>query len=150
MNGEQEIDVVLESSKHEDHFTLAGRGASLALHDYSSMFAEQETFLKSDMNMHIFEEIMLSNIELYVVFKDFDNIVSLVSGDVKIENGGQVSRCQAFIEKFPKKKPVFSILLDFVEGSPHSVLTSLMADTIADIPYVKDLLNNKGLFQVFR
>ncbi|XP_028408464.1 uncharacterized protein LOC114531030 isoform X2 [Dendronephthya gigantea] len=148
VNGEQVIDVVLESSKHEDHFTLTGRGDSLALHDYSSIFAEQKTFIKSDMNMHIFEEIMLSNIELYVVFKDFDNIVSLVSGDVRIESGGQASRCQAFIEKFPRKKPVFSILLDFVEGSPHSVLTSLMADTIADIPYVKDLLNNKGLFKV--
>lgn len=148
VNGEQEINVILESSKHDDHFTLTGKGSSLALHDYSSMFAKQETFVKSGINMHVFEEIMLSDIELYVVFQDFENIVSLVSGDVKVGHGNHPSRCQTFVEKFPKKDPVFSILLDFVEGSPHSVLTSVMDDKISDIPYVKELLDDKGLLKV--
>ncbi len=148
MNGEQEIDIVLESSKQDDHFTLTGRGDTLAIHDYSSMFANQETFSKSGINTHVFEEIMLSDIELYVVFKDFENIVSLVSGDVKVGHGTQASRCQTFIEKFPKKEPVFSMLLDFVEGSPHTVLTSMMADKIVDTPYVKELLAGKGLLKV--
>ena len=148
MNGEQEIDVILESSKHDDHFTLTGKGDSLALHDYSSMFAKQEIFSKSGMNMHVFEEIMLSDIELYVVFKDFENIVSLVSGDVRVGHGTHASRCQTFIEKFPEKEPVFSILLDFVEGSPLTVLSSVMADKIASIPYMKELLDGKGLLKV--
>jgi hypothetical protein len=148
VNGEQEIDVILESSKHDEHFTLTGKGDSLALHDYSSMFAKQETFGKSGMNMKVFEEIMLSNIELYVVFKDFENIVSLVSGDVRVGHGTHASRCQTFMEKFPKKEPVFSILLDFVEGSPYTVLTSVMADKFANIPYVKEFLDGKGLLKV--
>ena len=149
MNGEQEIEVTLESSKHADHFTLTGKGDSLALHDYSSMFANQETFAKSGMNMDAFEEIMLSDIELYVVFKDFENIVSLVSGDVRVGHGAHASRCQTFIEKFHNSDPVFSILLDFDQGSPQSVLASVMADNIAKIPYVKELLADKGLLKVY-
>ena len=149
MNGEQEIEVTLESSKYANHFTLTGKGDSLALHDYSSMFAKQETFAKSGIKMDVFEEIMLSDIELYVVFKDFENIVSLVSGDVRVGHGAHASRCQTFIERFPNKDPVFSILLDFVEGSPQSVLSSVMADDIADIPYVKEFLDDKGLLKVY-
>lgn len=148
MNGEQEIKVILESSKHENHFTLTGKGDSLALHDYFSMFAKQETFQKSGLNMHVFEEIMLTDIELYVVFHDFDNIVSFVSGNVKDGHGTQASHCQAFIEKFPGKDSVFSMLLDFEEGSASTVLPLMMVEKLADIPYVKDLLDSKGLMKV--
>ena len=91
---------------------------------------------------------MLSDIELYVVFKDFTNIVSLVSGKVKIKDIPSPSRCQTFIEKFPKKESVFSILLDFDDTSSHSVLSSVMADDYAKIPFVKELLDDKGLFKV--
>lgn len=148
MNGEQEINVVLESSKHDDHFTLMGTGDSLALQDYFSIYVTNAAFAKSGINMAVFEEMTVSNAELYVVFNNLKNIVSLVSGNITYGDETKPIRCQTFIEKFPGKDPVFAILMDFAPGSGYSVLKSLMKDEIAKIPFVNNLLSGKNLLKV--
>ena len=126
---------------------MTGEGESLGLKEYASIFVNRKTIAESGMDVTAFKRTTLSEAEIYVVFKDNESLVSLVSGKVEIL-AGKPSLCKTYIQKFPRKSPVFAIMIDFQNTTPLSALSSVMDDKLSDIPFVKQLLNDKGVLKI--
>ena len=141
------FDVTLENSKQDDHFTLTGEGDTLALQDYASIFVTPKAFEDSGMDTVVLGKTALSQAEIYIVFKDDVNLVSLVSGEADI-SPGKPSLLKTYIQKLPQKDPIVSIFVDFQDTTPLSVLSSTVDDKFSNIPFVKQLLDNKGLLKI--
>lgn len=141
--------VKIEESKIGDHHTMVAAADKLNVYDVASELSEKRSVEHAGMNVDTLKNLTLENVEMYSVFKGNDDYVFMISGDPLLSDTHS-SDCKVFIRKMPKKKSVFSVLLEFEHDLPSRALLKLVSDDLFKIPFINHLIAKTRVFRKTR
>ena len=141
--------VKIEESKIGDHHTMVATADRLNVYEVASELSEKKSVEHAGMNVNTLKNLTLENVEMYSVFKGYDDYVFMISGDPLLADTHS-SDCKVFIRKMPKKKSVFSVLLEFEHDLPSRALLKLVSDDLFKIPFINHLIAKTRVFRKTR
>lgn len=121
----------------------------LNVYEVASELSEKKSVEHAGINVNTLKNLTLQNVEMYSVFKGYDDYVFMISGDPVLEDTHS-SDCKVFIRKMPKKKSVFSVLLEFEHDLPSRALLKLVSDDLFKIPFINHLIAKTRVFRKTR
>ena len=138
--------VRIEESKVGNHHTMIASTSKLNLLDLSMDIAEKDSVKHAGISLDLLKKLNVQNVEMYSVFKGKGDYVFMMSGEPNLQ-GIKASDCKVFIRRSPKKKDVFSILLEFEKELPSRVLLQLISDDMFKIPFINHLIAKTHIFR---
>ena len=138
--------VRIEESKVGNHHTLVATTNKLNLYDLAMDIAENNSVEHAGISLDMLKKLNVHNVEMYSVFKGSGDYVFMMSGEPTLD-GTRVSDCKVFIRRMPKKKGVFSVLLEFDKDLPSRVLLKLISDDMFKIPFINHLVAKTHIFR---
>lgn len=145
-HGNMSAKVRIEESKVGNHHTLVASTSKLNLFDLATDIAEKDSVQHAGINLKELKQLVVHNVEMYSVFKGKGDYVFMMSGEPTLE-GTKASDCKVFIRRTPKKKGVFSVLLEFNNDLPSRVLLKLISDDLFKVPFINHLVAKTHIFR---
>ena len=141
--------VKIEESKIGDHHTMVAAADRINVYEVATELSERKSVEHAGMNVETLKNLTLQNVEMYSVFKGNDDYVFMISGNPLLADTHS-SDCKVFIRKMPKKKSVFSVLLEFNHDLPSRALLKLVSDDLFKIPFINHLIAKTRVFRKTR
>lgn len=138
--------VRIEESKVGNHHTLVASTTKLNLFDLSMDIAERNSVKHAGISLDLLKRLTVQNVEMYSVFKGKGDYVFMLSGEPNLP-GIRASDCKVFIRRTPKKKDIFSVLLEFEKELPSRVLLQLISDDMFKVPFINHLIAKTHIFR---
>ena len=113
--------VKIEESKIGDHHTMVAAADKINVYEVATGLSERKSVEHAGMNVETLKNLTLQNVEMYSVFKGNEDYVFMISGEPLLADT-RSSDCKVFIRKMPKKKSIFSVLLEFDHDLPSRAL----------------------------
>lgn len=141
--------VKIEESKIGDHHTMVAAADKINVYEVATGLSERKSVEHAGMNVETLKNLTLQNVEMYSVFKGNEDYVFMISGEPLLADT-RSSDCKVFIRKMPKKKSIFSVLLEFDHDLPSRALLKLVSDDLFKIPFINHLIAKTRVFRKTR
>lgn len=139
-------EVRIEESKVGNHHTLVAAADSVNVYQIASSISKRQSIESAGMSLDTLKNLTMKEVEMYSVFKGDSDYVFMISGKPFIP-GTNAKDCKVFVRRQPKKKEVFTILLEFQNDLPSMDLLRLVSDDLFKIPFVNHLIAQTRLFR---
>lgn len=142
-------EVRIEESKVGNHHTMVAVADSLNVYQIASSISKRQSIESAGLSLDVLKNLTLKEVEMYSVFKGDSDYVFMISGKPTIV-GTNAKDCKVFVRRQPKKKEVFTVLLEFQNDLPSIDLLKLVSDDLFKIPFINHLIAETRLFRTAR